>query len=119
MNIYYFFIILCLSTFCLMGTSVSSEARPDIEQWRLGLYRDWHALPAPPITSYSGPFGGEARAFIGGIKTLQKKHVDVYKGYFDWKRLGTYDPAEDPRPINHQFELAMLEEWRRMGFKTR
>ncbi len=83
-----------------------------IEPWRAKLSRDWHQLAVPPITPYSGPFGGETRAFIGPVTG------EAAKTYGDYQRLGLYDPARDSRKINLAFEDAALEDWRRMGYNT-
>ena len=82
------------------------------EPWREKLYVDWHLLKVPPITPYTGPFSAEARAFIGPVSPA------VAKDYSDWQRLGTYNPAHDPRKINLAFEAAVLEDWHRMGYNT-
>jgi len=92
-----------------------------IEPWRETLYQQWKMLPEPPITPYDGPFGGEARAFVGPIDW---KHPDPavvanWKAKQDYRRaapFGVYDPDKDPRPINTAFEEAVLEDWRRMGY---
>ena len=81
---------------------------------RRELYEAWHRLPVPPITPYSGPFGGEARAFVGKLDP----NSEVARHYADWQRLGTYDPERDPRRINHEFEKAVLEDWTRMGYNA-
>lgn len=95
--------------------AVAGQPAPDAE--RVQFYQAWHALPVPPITPYTGPFGGEARAFVGDINEYSKTHPEIVKSYWDWKRdIGTYDPDEDPRPINAQFEKACIEDWRRMGY---
>ena len=85
---------------------------------RVALYRAWRAMPVPPITPYSGPFGGEARAFVGQLdrKSKDPKVRALIQAFHDWKRLGTYDPNGDPRPINTAFEAAVLADWRRMGY---
>ncbi len=110
----------------LLGASACSEAArppdaPDVQDTfdrvklsprRLEIERAWRALPVPPITPYSGPFGPEARAFIG------KLTGPLQAAFCDWERKGTYDPDKDPRPINHKYEAAVLEDWRRMGYNT-
>jgi len=98
----------------LLVCRASPAEPPRVEPWRLDLGRAWRRLAAPPITPYSGPFGGEARAFIGRLP----RRSPVRKDYYDWKRLGTYDPARDPRPINRAYERAVLEDWRRMGYNA-
>ncbi len=75
------------------------------------LHDAWKALPVPPITPYHGPFP-DARAFVGKLDPRSP----IAKAYYDWARLGTYDPALDPRPINEAYERAALEDWRRMGY---
>lgn len=92
-----------------------------VEPWREDLYRDWKKLPRPPITPYSGPFGGEARAFVGKPDPNHANPVVAanYKAQFDWTHTaaaGVYDSEKDPRPINGDFEQAALEDWRRMGY---
>ncbi|HUT33918.1 MAG TPA: hypothetical protein VNE39_10575 [Planctomycetota bacterium] len=96
----------------LAAESLAAEKLPAVDKARLRLFEAWHALPVPPITPYSGPFTGEARAFVGKVPP------EVQKAFFDWKRQGTYDPDKDPRPINTEFEAAMLDEWRRMGYNA-
>ena len=91
-----------------------SQDTPELDRRRVELHDAWHQLPLPPITPYSGPFGGEARAFIGKLPTGSQ----IQRDYYDWKRQGTYDPGGDPRPINHEFERAVLEDWRRMGYNA-
>lgn len=93
---------------CLLALASPASAQPEPE--RVALYEAWHKLPVPPITPYTGPFGGEARGFIG------KLPQELVADFFDWKRLGTYDPSRDPRKINAAFEQAVLEDWRRMGY---
>ena len=103
----------------LLGVcSTVGGGEPEAPAWRVKLYRDWRALPVPPITPYTGPFGGEARAFVGKLDLKSKDPLvrETHKAHFDWKRLGTYDPAKDPRPINLAFEKAVLADWRRMGY---
>lgn len=92
-----------------------------VEPWRAKLYADWKKLPQPPITPYDGPFGGEARAFVGKVdwKDPDKAAVANWKAKNDYKHTapnGIYDPNKDPRPINLEFEKAILEDWRRMGY---
>ena len=112
-------VILGLAAVLAAPTRVGHAASvAPIEPWRLKLYEAWRAMPVPPITPYSGPFTGEARAFVGKLdrKSKDPKVQAALKAYFDWKRLGTYDPEQDPRPINLEFEKATLEDWRRMGY---
>lgn len=92
-----------------------------VEPWRVELYHAWKKLPRPPITPYSGPFGGDARAFVGKPNLNDPNPVVAanYKAQFDWTHtapLGVYEPDKDPRPINVEFEKAMLEDWHRMGY---
>ena len=102
----------------VLAMAWGAAAEPALNPRHRELSQAWRKLPVPPITPYTGPFGGEARAFVGSIKDIQKTHPDVFKSYWDWKREGTYDPAKDPRPINLEHEKAMLEDWRRMGYNT-
>jgi len=92
-----------------------------VEAWREELYANWKNLPVPPITPYGGPFGDEARAFVGKIdfNHPDKAVVQNWQAMMDWSHTGkngVYDPKKDPRPINTEFEEAMLEDWRRMGY---
>ena len=94
---------------------------PSVEPWRVDLYENWKNLPEPPITPYDGPFGGGARAFVGSVdwKHPDKAVVANWKAMNDYRHTaanGVYDPAKDPRPINLEFEAAMLEDWDRMGY---
>lgn len=106
--------LLCaLLALCLAAVQLPArEAKP--EAWRLELRDNWRALQRPPITPYHGPFGGDARAFEGSLK----EHPLIRQASFDWGRYGTYRESMDPRPINREFEKAILEEWRRMGYNT-
>lgn len=98
---------------------VQAQTKITVPPERKEFAKAWRKLPVPPITPYSGPFGGEARAFVGNLNSYGKTHRDLIKGYWDWKReIGTYDPAKDPRPINLEFEAAAIEDWRRMGYNT-
>jgi len=95
----------------------SHAEQPVVPPARAKLYENWKKLPEPPITPYQGPFGGEARAFVGKLNSYAKTHPDLVKGYWDWKRsIGVYDPDKDPRPINVAFENACIEDWRRTGY---
>jgi hypothetical protein len=92
-----------------------------VEPWRTDLYRGWKNLPHPPITPYNGPFGAEARAFVGKADPNDPNPAVAAnnKARFDWSHIaqfGVYDPEKDPRPINVEFEKANLEDWRRMGY---
>lgn len=107
-----------LIMFLFAGFSFSAENAPDVDERRLEIYEAWHNLPVPPITPYSGPFGAEARAFIGNPREMAGTHPEIFKAFMDFPRLGTYDPAKDPRPINLEFEKAILDDWRRMGYNT-
>ena len=100
----------CVLTAVTCGCAAPGEA-PQVEKHRVDLYDAWHALPAPPITPYSGPFGDDARAFMGKVQG-----DDAVKAFFDWKRQGLYDPEKDTRKINLEFEKATLDDWRRMGY---
>ena len=109
----------CLLAAALGTGRISAEKAPEApEAWRVDLYSSWKSLPVPPITPYTGPFCGDARAFIGSLNSIQKTHAEVWKSYWDWKRNGTYDPAKDPRPINLEFEEAVLRDWTSMGYNT-
>jgi len=96
--------LLVLLGWCLHAAVEAAEPE------RVKLAEAWRALPEPPITPYTGPFGGDARAFVG------KLPQELVAAFFDWKRLGTYRPEDDTRPINPEFERAVLEDWRRMGY---
>jgi len=92
-----------------------------VEPWRVELYKAWKKLPRPPITPYGGPFGGEARAFVGNPRANDPDPAVAanWKARDDWTHtapLGVYDPRKDPRPINVEYERAILEDWRRMGY---
>lgn len=105
----------------LTAVSLLAADEPVVEPWRTKLYTDWKALPVPPITPYSGPFGADARAFTSKIdlKSKDKAAVANWKALYDYPHTGKnglYDPAKDPREINHDFETAVLEDWRRMGY---
>ena len=107
---------ICVVILCAAG-SLAAE----VEAWREELYRGWKALPEPPVTPYDGPFGGNARAFVGEIdwNHPDKDAVANWKALNDYSHTaknGVYDPAKDPRPINTEFEEAILEDWRRMGY---
>ena len=101
----------------LLALVAAAAGAGQVKPWRSELYENWKALPEPPVTPYQGPFGGEARAFVGNLNSYSKTHPDFVKSYWDWKRsIGTYDPDKDPRPINVEFEKACIEDWRRMGY---
>lgn len=102
----------------LLTAFLAEQSRcQDVPAHRIELYRAWKQLHEPPITPYHGPFGTEARAFVGDIKSISKTHPDIAKGFWDWKRdLNVYDPDKDPRPINLEHEQACIEDWRRMGY---
>jgi len=87
-------------------------AEVGVDQRHLDLSKAWHALPAPPITPYFAPFGDGARAFVGDWTKIP----EVQKVYWDTQRLGKYDPAKDPRPINLELEAATIDDWKRMGY---
>jgi len=104
---------------CAFGVMILAAATAwAAEPWRAKLLRDWRALPEPPVTPYGGPFGEEARGFVGKLdrSSQDRKVRAALAGLFDWGRLGLYDPDKDPRPIDEALEAAMLEEWRRMGY---
>ena len=88
---------------------------------RAKLYAEWKKLAEPPITPYNGPFGPSARAFFGNVdwKHADPKVVQNWKAMNDYRHTaanGVYDPKLDPRPINHAYEKAILEDWDRMGY---
>ncbi|MBI2192932.1 MAG: hypothetical protein HYU36_13210 [Planctomycetes bacterium] len=92
-----------------------------IEPWRHELYSNWKKLPEPPITPYDGPFGERARAFIGktDLNHPDKAVAQNWLAQYDWTHTakgGVYDPKKDPRPINTEFEAAVLDDWNRMGY---
>jgi len=91
------------------------------ESWRAELYESWKDLPEPPVTPYSGPFEGGARAFVGKVdwNHPDKAAVANWKAMNDYShtaQFGVYDPAKDPRQINKEYEKAILEDWDRMGY---
>ncbi len=98
------------------------KTKSTVMEWQKKLYRDWKSLPEPPITPYDGPFGGEARAFVGGINGYKgndpkiKKNVKRFWDFSYTAVKGPYDPELDWRPINHEYEEAIIEDWRRMGY---
>lgn len=107
-----------MAVLAITAAQASDPKLPGTEPWRLQLLKDWRALPEPPITPYGGPFGGEARAFVGKFdpKSDDPKMRVAARAIWDWTRLGLYDPDADPRPIDAAREAAMLDEWRRMGY---
>ena len=97
------------------------------EPWREKLYTEWKQLPEPPVTPYDGPFGPDARAFTVALQPFlkdkkdsltpeQQKNLAAIYDYTRTAKNGVYDPKLDPRPINAEFEAAILEDWRRMGY---
>ena len=117
---------LALPSALLFSTALASE--PQVPEHRAKLYRDWKKLPEPPITPYEGPFGPSARAFpdrqehqyIAANKdNLTEAQVANLKAISDYRHTaqnGVYDPKLDPRPINREYEKAILEDWNRMGY---
>ena len=117
---------LALTSALLFSTVLSSE--PPVPEHRAKLYRDWKKLPEPPITPYEGPFGPSARAYpdrqehqyIATNKDkLTEAQVANLKAISDYRHTaqnGVYDPKLDPRPINREYEKAILEDWNRMGY---
>ena len=96
--------------------AAADEAAPPAH--RVKLYKEWKQLPEPPITPYDGPFGGEARAFIGKLAAAKPPKA-LTAAYWDWTHAGdkgVYDPKQDPRAINAPFEAAVLDDWDRMGY---
>jgi len=105
----------------------SDAAAQQVEPWRVELYDNWKRLQEPPITPYDGPFGGEARAFAVSEQAflaankdkLTPAQVANLRARHDYRKTapsGVYDSATDPRPINHAYEEAILEDWNRMGY---
>jgi len=97
------------------------QVASEVEPWREELYQNWKKLPEPPVTPYDGPFGGDARAFVGEVdwKHPNQAAVANWKAMTDYRRTaenGIYDPRKDPRPIDAELEAAILEDWRRMGY---
>lgn len=97
------------------------RAESSVEPWRLTLYENWKKLSQPPITPYDGPFGPEARAFVGKVEKSQMDQAakDNAAAAWDWTHTGKpgiYDPRKDPRPINTEYEAAVLEDWNCMGY---
>ncbi len=62
------FWMLALATGAVATVLAAGPTPPDTEQWRVNLVQDWRGLPEPPITPYRGPFGGEARGFVGRFR---------------------------------------------------
>lgn len=98
-----------------------------VEPWRAKLYADWKSLPDPPVTPYDGPFGPDARAFSvrdqafigankGTLTPQQLANLAAINDYHKSAKNGVYDWRKDPRPINAEFEAAILEDWNRMGY---
>ena len=110
-------ILIAFALLNLLNRANQASAQTIVDSKQKLLYQNWKQLPQPPITPYHGPFGVEARAFVGDLKKYSRSHPDVWKSYWDFKReIGTYDPDKDPRPINLAFEEACIEDWRRMGY---
>lgn len=91
--------------FAIVLIAAAAGALRAQEPWREELCADWKRLPAPPITPYDGPFGGETRASVGKIdwRHPEKSVVANWRARNDWARAapnGVYDPAGDSRPIN-------------------
>lgn len=112
----------------MLGVAAATEAQT-VEPWRVELYEKWKALPVPPITPYDGPFGNMARgftvsdqAFINANKdNLSPEQIANLRAINDYRKTaanGVYNPQHDPRPINHEYEKAILEDWDRMGYNT-
>lgn len=98
------------------------KVKATVMKWQTKLYNEWKGLPVPPITPYSGPFGSEARAFVGAINIYKgndpkiKKNIERYWDFTYTAVKGPYNPELDWRPINREFEEAVIEDWRRMGY---
>jgi len=96
-----------------VGALAGEPKLPGDEPWRVKLLKDWRALPEPPIAFYGGPFGergdfAAARGFVGNPDSETRAKVF----------LREYDPAQDPRPIDQEWEAAAIEEFRKVGFNT-
>ncbi|OPZ30243.1 MAG: hypothetical protein BWZ02_00851 [Lentisphaerae bacterium ADurb.BinA184] len=116
-----FLAVAALALACAVSAQAAEPVPPSVEPWRIALYEAWKKLPDPPVTPYDGPFGGEARAFVGKVdwKLADQAAVANWKAQQDYGKSaknGVYDPAKDPRPINTAFEEAMLDDWNRMGY---
>ena len=119
---------LTISLLVIIATiAVQRAAAQQNEPWREELYKNWKQLKEPPITPYDGPFGGEARvfpdrdqAFIKANKDkLSQVQINNFKARHDYRKTaakGVYDPAKDPRPINQDYDRAILDDWNRMGY---
>lgn len=110
-----------LRTMALLFLVAGSAAAGPVEPWRAQLYTNWKNLPEPPVMPYDGPFGGEARAFVGPVDYQHPDPAVVsnWKARDDYSktgRNGIYDPVKDPRPINAAFAAAILDDWDRMGY---
>jgi hypothetical protein len=107
------------------GTAPTRAAEP----WREQLYTEWKKLPEPPVTPYDGPFGPHARGFTIDAQSFlrdnkdsltpeQQKNLAAINDFKHTAQNGVYDPRLDPRPINAEYEAAILEDWRRMGYNS-
>jgi len=111
---------------CCLITSLglSTAGAQQVEPWRVQLYENWKKLKEPPITPYEGPFGGEPRAFpdrdqafiTANKDKLTEAQVNNLRARHDYRKTapdGVYDPAKDPRPINREYDRAILDDWNR------
>ena len=97
-------------------------AAQQVEPWREDLYKNWKALPEPPVTPYGPPFGQDPRAFLTKWLDWDKNDTaaqENFKAFGDYGHVGLgggYDYRKDPRPVNEEYEKASLEDWDRMGY---
>jgi len=123
------FTIVAIPATCALCAAVSiagaaeAEVKSTVPNWQKTLYKQWKELPAPPITPYKGPFGGEVRGFVGKINSGYKgddpRLLLNVKQFWDFRytaALGPYRWQDDWRPINKEYEKAAIEDWRRMGY---
>ena len=117
------FLFAALGAAFFVGVNVfGGDPKPyKVEPWRIKLYKEWKKLLEPPVTPYDGPFGGNARGFAGKVdwRHPDKAVVANWKAMNDYSHTakhGVYDPKKDPRPINLEYEKAVLEDWDRMGY---
>jgi len=110
-----------------LSLPVPYTSAQSVEPWRVKLYEQWKQLPEPPVTPYDGPFGGNARGFVvdglkyardnkGKLTPEQVANLTAIHDYHHTAKNGVYDPKKDPRPINTEYETAVLADWDRMGY---